>query len=234
MGAGKGFDEPEKKPEHILSELMPDEERMNDVRSEAAKLAADAMKERGPKPKFELPGPLKPPAAPATYKALTKLRLRVAPSRWSDILTSKTIEADTLFRVLEERPDSDNPEISFLRADAEFDDGWLLDSGVAGEWAGKKTIQRVAGSMKKAEVSVNQISAVEDAEVSSSGQGYEGAERTPAEAAALQKEALKSALQDPALLEMMAKAGVDVDALKDNPDFTEGVARDLYGEELVK
>lgn len=181
-------------------------------------------------PQVPLKGPLKAPAAPATYKALKKIRLRVAPSKFADVLTSTEIEKDAVFRVLEAKEDEDGS--LFLRTDSDYDDGWFMDKGIIGKFQGRKVIQRVAGSMSKAQVTVHSLSQVERAEVSDGSQKAAPV-ATAAEVDQQQKYSVQAVLLDPKMQELCKDIGIDPHVLKNNPTFLRAVARRLYGEEVI-
>eukprot|EP00913_Durusdinium_trenchii_P001399 g1294.t1 len=136
------------------------------------------------KPIFDLPGPLRPPAAPARYKALTKIRLRVAPHKFADLVTpTYEIQEGEEFRVLEAKTDESDPGqnrlasrrlgdaldpqdpgVLWLRTGQDSGAAWFLERGIIGKFAGKKLARRVCGSLEVQEKgpAVMQISEVPD------------------------------------------------------------------------
>jgi len=181
-------------------------------------------------PKVLLPGPLRPPAAPATYQALTKSYLRRAPSRIADVMTGVAIEPGAEFDVLEAKEDEDG-ELLYLRVDSTYDNGWLLDRGAAGQWAGKRVVKRIPGSLR-ARAAIHTISEMTPAEVAE-GEKTEASQSTPKGEGEFPP-ALLAVLDDPAVRKLCMQMGMGPDELKKKPDFLRAVARKLYGEEVVE
>merc|ERR1712079_459662 len=115
-------------------------------------------------PKTMLPGPLKPPAAPATYKALTNIRLSVEPAKYSEIVTSAEIAKGATFRAVEAKEDADGT--LFIRTSGEYEGGWFLERGIVGKWAGKRVVKRVVAQCNADEgTAVHSVSEIDRAEV---------------------------------------------------------------------
>jgi len=216
---------------------QPDPQAMFEVMNKMQEQAAapkSAPKEKIIIPDPLLPGPLKPPAAPASYEALTKLRLRVAPSKFADLITSKVVEKGDVFRVVDAR-DDDEIGLTYLQVDGAYEDGWIMDKGIAGPFAGKKLVKRIAGSLKSSvRPSVHELSEVESAEVVNEHEpGTDAQAQTGAwsDTSGYPKEIL-DLLADPKIMKMCADMGVDGDTLK-NAVFLRAVSRRLYGEEVV-
>lgn len=192
------------------------------------------------KPKIMLDGPLKPPAAPATYKALTKLRLREGPSRFADVLPAGgEIEADRVFHVLQAKQE-DESGILFLRVDEDdLARGWIMDTGVAGKFQAKKVVKRVAGSLGKRRMAIHQISPVERAEVVEPGsstskpKGEKAASPNRGNTGNNVPEELMKLLADPQIKAACEKMGVTEDMLQKNPKFVEAITRKFYGDQVV-
>jgi len=183
------------------------------------------------RPKYMLPGPLKPPAAPASYKALTKIWLRRAPSTLADVVTTHEIQKGGEFYVPESIYDNETG-ITYLRTDEEYDSGWVVDTGIAGAWAGKKIVKRVAGSLRAQKgIAVNQISPVEKAEVVEPGSDEDEKKAgTQNDSKVDVPPAIQRALDDPQIVDLCQKLGLGPDELKKNPSFVLGVAKRLYGD----
>ncbi|CAE8591773.1 unnamed protein product, partial [Polarella glacialis] len=201
-----------------------------------AKVMDKAMKETEAdmvKPAIELPGPLRPPAAPATYEALTKIRLRVAPNKFADLVTSTEIEKGAKVRAVEAKEDEDG--LLFLRADEDFGRGWFLDRGIAGKWAGKRVVKRVAGSLNVGKNrAVHSLSAIDTAEVlPPGGDPAPSGEEQPSQSPAERQQPILDLLEDPQIREVCEELGVSVETLRSNPGFLQAVARRLYGDEVV-
>lgn len=126
--AAKGFGESAENADDVRQTLLEDSpELLKDF--EATK-----VEEEG-RPKFILQGPLRPPSAPATYKTISKVRLRTAPDMFAD-LKSTEIEKGATFRVLQAK---EVDGLRWLRTDPTYEEGWLLERGVAGKLRGKKS-----------------------------------------------------------------------------------------------
>mmetsp|Transcript_82449 Transcript_82449/g.241988 ORF Transcript_82449/g.241988 Transcript_82449/m.241988 type:complete len:302 (-) Transcript_82449:47-952(-) len=186
-------------------------------------------------PFAQLGGPLKPPAAPATYKSLTKIRLRVAASRVADIVTSTEIRQGAIFRAVEAKEDDDG--VLFLRTDGEYENGWFMEKGIVGPFAGKSVVKRVAGSAKKGKgPALLSMSEVSRSEVMGMGKPEDKAKR---EAAAevptpqSRKQSVVSMIEDPEVRKVLEQSGISVEDLKRDPEFLQAVARRLFGEEVV-
>jgi len=216
---------------------QPDPQEMFKVMSQIQEQVAapkSAPKEKIIIPDPLLPAPLKAPAAPASYEALTKLRLRVAPSKFADLITSKVIEKGEIFRVVDAR-DDDEIGLTYLQVEGAYDDGWIMDKGIAGPFARKKLVKRVAGSLAASvRPSVHELSEVESAEVVNGDQPDADAQAQTgawSDTSGYPKEIL-DLLADPKIMKMCADMGVDGDTLK-NAVFLRAVSRRLYGEEVV-
>jgi len=219
--AGKGFGD--EKSNASLKEGL-----LNGFSSPSAPDLSDvwtAPAEPVEQPKVPLPGPLKPPAAPATYKALKKIRLRVAPSTFADVMTSHEIEKGTVFRAIEASEEDDGT--MFLKSTPEYSNGWLMMKGVAGKWAGRSVVKRVAGSMAAqkgtAMLEISEVERVEDLNDAA----------TKEEAAGPSADPVLALLEDPKIRATFEKQGISVETLKNNPEFLEAVAKRLYGDEDV-
>lgn len=179
------------------------------------------------RPKFILKGPLRPPSAPATYKSVAKIRLRVAPDAFADLKTLE-IEKGATFRVLQSR---EVDGIRWLRTDTSYEDGWLLERGVAGMMRGKKVAKRIAGSLAAGKKAVHAVSAVDKEQ-------EEGASRdTPSQKTWIPPEQANKPilrlLEDTKVIDVCEQLGVSVDDLKANPAFLKAVAKRVYGEDMM-
>ncbi|CAJ1435754.1 unnamed protein product [Effrenium voratum] len=215
------------------------------VRAQAEKDGLQAAKNRDEddliKPIFDLPGPLRPPAAPAKYKALTKIRLRVAPSRLADLTTpSYEIPAGQEFHVIESHKDEEDESVLHLLTSQEHGGAWFMERGIVGKFAGKKVARRIAGSLElKKAPAVMQISevAVEEPEVLPPKTGSEedefaGVNEAPPSPYERRKPVLQL-LEDPEIQKICQDMGVDMEEMKKKPEFVEAIARSLYGDEVV-
>eukprot|EP00933_Yihiella_yeosuensis_P036540 TRINITY_DN30301_c0_g1_i1.p1 TRINITY_DN30301_c0_g1~~TRINITY_DN30301_c0_g1_i1.p1 ORF type:complete len:332 (+),score=71.29 TRINITY_DN30301_c0_g1_i1:64-1059(+) len=245
--SGKGFDK--------VDELLGDAD--DDLMEMAQKMAEAAEKEDEElmvKPKFNLTGPLRAPAAPATYQALTRLRLRKDAGLYSDLVTEFIPEGAT-FRIIEARPDSESNMI-FLRTDRDYGGAWIFDKGVMGTFAGKRVVKRIAGSLvagkkRKAVFQVDEIDPSEvndedfdlsalappemlDAEVEE-GRRTPGQDTGPplGDSPYERKKEILELLEDPDIRGVMEKMGMSTEKLSADPSFIEKVAREMYGEEVV-
>jgi len=206
------------------------------------KVQADAQKnieKDYEKPIFDLPGPLRPPAAPAKYKALTKIRLRVAPHKFADLVTpTYEIQQGQDFRVIEAEEDEDEKSLLWLKTSQESGGAWFLERGIIGKFAGKKLAKRIAGSLEqKKGPAVMQISEVEEpSEVleptASTSESFEGVNQAPPSPYE-RKQPVLELLEDPEIQQICKEMGIDMETMKKNPDFVEGIARRLYGDEVV-
>lgn len=180
-----------------------------------------------------LPGPIKPPAAPATYKALTKIRLRVAPERVADIWTQKEINKGEVFRAVQAK---EIEGTMFLKLDDTYEGKWIMDKGVAGQWAAKRVIKRVAGSQAQKGKAMHEISVMDRAEpvTSMPPEGADQGENDGGFASnEAQREPILAILEDPKVKELCKQAGISPEDLKGNPEFLRSVQRGLFGEEVV-
>jgi len=187
-----------------------------------------------------LPGPPKPPAAPATYKALQKIHLRTGPNLYAD--TTRSIDTGATFRAVAWGPHEQDNNVIWLKTDADYEGGWMVDTGVAGKLAGKKVIKRIAGVMSSERRSaVLELSAVDNAEAlppgsqGSDSQGSEDEEPNDGgfERMEQQRAPVLDLLEDPKIVELCESMGIKTDDLKANPEFLRTVARSLYGDEVV-
>jgi len=190
-------------------------------------------------PKVKLRGPLKPPAAPATYKALTTIRLRVEPSKYSEIVTSTEIAKGATFRAVESREDADGTR--FIRTSGEYEGGWFLEKGIVGKWAGKRVVKRVVLPCNADEgTAVHSVSEIDRAEVAPdetprwSTQAVSG-RRTQElyENEQIQQNTILEVLEDPKIAEFMKQSGISADMLRTNPEILKAVQRALFGDEVV-
>eukprot|EP00435_Cladocopium_sp_Y103_P029772 s96_g7.t1 len=198
---------------------MTDSSARDNASPSKKNVQADAQKDYE-KPIFDLPGPLRPPAAPARYKALTRIRLRVAPHKFADLVTP-TYE---------------------IQQGQEFRSGgaWFLERGIIGKFAGKKLARRIAGSLEptKKGPAVMQISEVEEAPAevlppaTKSEENFEGVNQAPPSPYERRKPVLEL-LEDPEIQAICKEMGIDMETMKKNPEFVEGIARRLYGDEVV-
>jgi len=211
--------------------VMPDRSNIFDPNAAPEKIEVPTVK---------LPGPLKPPAAPATYKALTKIRLRVDPSKYSEIVTSTEIPKGATFRAVDSREDEDGT--LFIRTSGEYEGGWLLEKGIVGKWAGKRVIKRVVHQCNADEgTAVHAVSEIDRAEVappdeaSRSGNQAVGGRRAQElyENDESQKDTILEALEDPKIAEVLKQSGISADMLKTNPEMLKAVQRALFGDEVV-
>lgn len=209
---------------------MPSLEELKRQREEKEKQKKESEKRLA----AMLPGPIKAPAAPATYKALTGIRLRVAPDKRADIWVFKEIAKDEVFRVVQAKKEEDGT--MFLKLEDKYEGKWIMDHGVAGKWAGKKLIKRVAGSQSTKGKAVHEISIVEKAEPVTS-LPKKGEKEGPNDGGFAANEAQRApildVLADPKVVAMCKEAGIDPEELKGNPEFLRNVQRQLYGEEVV-
>jgi len=223
---------PQKKsePAGFAPPVMPD--KANIFNPNASPSAAQV-------PKVKLPGPLRPPAAPATYKALTKIRLRVEPSKYSEIVTSTEIPKGATFRAVESREDADGN--LFIRTSGEYEDGWFLEKGIVGKWAGKRVIKRVVLPCNADEgTAVHSVSEIDRAEVApeetsqSSTQAVGGRRAQELyENEQAQQDTILEVLQDPKIAEFMQKSGISAEMLRKNPEILKTVQRALFGDEVI-
>lgn len=205
---------------------------MPEVLAAAAAKGGEAkpQEEKPEQPAFQLGGPIRPPAAPATYKALQKIRLRVAASRFADLLTSTEIAKGDVFRAIESKEDEDGT--LFLKTDRAYENGWFMELGVIGKRAGKPVVKRVAGNARR-NTAVHEISAMPRAEAMPAGEAPpprpEGKILTEEE----RKQPILAMLEDPKVRAVFEKKGVSIETLKENPEFLRAVSRRLFGEEVV-
>jgi len=169
------------------------------------------------KPLFELPGPLRPPDAPATYKALTKIRLRIAGAKLAD-LSMDEIQKDAEFRVVEAKEADD---VICLRTDpeSEYKGLWLLDRGFVGMFRGKKVVKRIAGSLGSGKKAIlHEISMADPAYVAEANSGV----------AVSEKERLRSALEgDRELSDMFEAMGIDTQEYLQDAGFKEFLSKQM-------
>lgn len=186
-----------------------------------------------------LKGPLKPPAAPATYKALTKIRLRVEPSKYSEILTTTEIAKGATFRAVEARKEDDGT--LFLRTSGEYGGGWFLEKGIVGTWAGKRVIKRVVKPCNADEgTAVHSISEIAGADIApdetpqSSTQPVGGRRAQELyENEKSQQDTILKVLEDPKIAAFLKQSGISADMVKENPEILQAVQRALFGDEVV-
>lgn len=237
---GVGFASPPEKNKDDpgeLAKLLVDA-AMGEAGVDASEYMEEKASAKKPLPPGMLPGPPKPPAAPATYKALQKIRLRIAPGTTSD-LTWKEIEKGAVFRAIASQDDETTPGIIWLKTDDDYDGGWLLDTGIIGDFRGKKVVKRVGGSLASQKRSaVLEISAIDNAEALPPGtKGNDSEAQQPNDGGFQQGEQQRapvlSLLDDPQMTELCKSMGISADDLKANPEFLRSVARRLYGDEVV-
>jgi len=83
---------------------------------------------------------LEPPAAPVTYRALTRIHLHADASPSAGVLPNADIEEGATFRAVEAR---EVGGMLFLKADTEHGSGWLIDTGMTGTGQGQKVLEKV-------------------------------------------------------------------------------------------
>jgi len=235
--AAKGFsvEEQVSSASEAKSSGAPVDPELKDIFNAAVKETED----RRDQPFVNLAGPLKPPAAPATYKALTKIRLRVSASRFADLVTSTEIPKGAVFRAVASKEDTEDGGIVYLRTDGEYENGWFMEKAIIGEFKGKPVVKRVAGSTKASGAAMLSMSEVTRAEVM--GIRKPGAEQVKQEVAAemaddtpqSRQKQLQAMLNDPEVRAMVEKSGVSLEALKQNPEFMRAISRRLFGDEVV-
>eukprot|EP00931_Biecheleriopsis_adriatica_P074817 TRINITY_DN48807_c0_g1_i1.p1 TRINITY_DN48807_c0_g1~~TRINITY_DN48807_c0_g1_i1.p1 ORF type:complete len:259 (+),score=76.29 TRINITY_DN48807_c0_g1_i1:63-839(+) len=187
----------------------------------------EAIEKEVEKPAIMLEGPLRAPDAPASYKALTKIRLRTAPHRFADLRTDYEIEKDETIRVLEAKQDDEG--VVFLRTDSDAGDGWFCDRGVVGEFRGRRIVKRIPGSLRlgKKGQALHQISSMK-AEDAQAVAKTEGASQSVTSQDT--EDSIKSFLEDEEVQKLIQELGISSDTLKNNPAFLKAVAAQLYGE----
>eukprot|EP00929_Paragymnodinium_shiwhaense_P052053 TRINITY_DN26105_c0_g1_i1.p1 TRINITY_DN26105_c0_g1~~TRINITY_DN26105_c0_g1_i1.p1 ORF type:complete len:311 (-),score=85.08 TRINITY_DN26105_c0_g1_i1:35-967(-) len=209
--------------------------------------------EKVEEPVVKLRGPIRPPDAPASYRALTKLRLRNAPSRFAELSTVE-IPQDTEFRALKAVRDKEVEDLTYLKTTEEWGEGWVINMGVAGKWANKKTIKRVAGTLAKTgpgrpSRAMHKLSLMDKADVvdeeAEAKEREEQLKRAEERAAAFPNAEsgggaknqyapeLLAVLEDPKILEMCQTMGISLEDLKAKPEFLTAVSRRIQGEEVV-
>lgn len=244
----KGFGTEAEKEEQDLKETE------GDMMVELFKMIQNEEdKEDWAEPIVKLPGPLRPPAAPAKYKALTKIRLRVAPHSLADLTTpTYTIQPGQEFYVVAEQEHEESPNVLWLRTDQDAGGAWLLERGVAGAFANKKVVRRIAGTLGATKrpplMEISEVPtelAEEAAELALEAEAlpplpsnqkkreeFAGVNMAPPSAYERRKPILEL-LEDPEIQAVCKEMGVDMESLRQNPAFIEEIARQLYGDEVV-
>eukprot|EP00930_Biecheleria_cincta_P034586 TRINITY_DN23887_c0_g1_i1.p1 TRINITY_DN23887_c0_g1~~TRINITY_DN23887_c0_g1_i1.p1 ORF type:complete len:274 (-),score=60.29 TRINITY_DN23887_c0_g1_i1:111-932(-) len=189
---------------------------------------AESQAEEEGRPKFILPGPPRPPSAPATYESISKIRLRSSPDFFAEF-ESLEIEKGVKFRVLQAK---EVDGIRWLRTDSSYKQGWLLELGVAGKMRGKKVAKRIAGSLAAGRKAVHAVSTVDKENDSASSSSDKPSQKTwiPPEQAS---KPILRLLEDPKVIEVCGQLGFSVDDLKANPGFLKAVAKRIYGEDMM-
>lgn len=228
----KGFGDTEE-----LAEKTPAETQA-EMLGRAATLFASAEVEDTSSSLPKLTGPLRAPVAPATYEALTNIRLRVAPSVFADIQYQAEIAQGTVFRAVRA---VEEDGVTFLKPEEEkYLGAWARMTGVVGEWAGKNVVKRIPGSRAikiqveqgkgRAPTAVMAISEVEQAEVVSKVEPKRQVDTRPGPDGEAR---VKAVLEDPKIKEIIKSAGLDPEVLKRNPEILQKIARSVFGDDVV-
>ncbi|CAE7473563.1 unnamed protein product [Symbiodinium sp. CCMP2592] len=247
----KGFGAESEKEEQDLKETE------GDMMVELFKMIQkEEDKEDWAEPIVKLPGPLRPPAAPAKYKALTKIRLRVAPHSLADLTTpTYTIQPGQEFYVVAEQEHEEAPNVLWLRTDQDAGGAWLLERGVAGAFANKKVVRRIAGTLGATKrpplMEISEVPtelAEEAAELALEAEALpplpsnqkKREEREEFAGVNMQppspyerRQPILELLEDPEIQAVCKEMGADMETLRKNPAFIEEIARQLYGDEVV-
>jgi len=245
-----------RRAESLDEELEGFEEEEGQEMVEIFKRIQAEVSEDHTKPIFNLTGPFRPPAAPARYKALTKIRLRVAPHSLADLVTpTYTIETGEEFEVVASKEDEKAPGILWLRTSQASGGAWLLERGVAGPFAGRRVAKRIPGSLrgkaKRAPILELSEVATEVAQEAADKAALEPEVLAPLPSNEKKREERSAGvnmappspyerrkpvvelLQDPEIRDLCKEMGVDMETLQSNPAFLEAMARRLYGDEVV-
>jgi len=231
----QGFGDAPNPVEKVVYEAIEAlEEQLIDSAKGAAQASAQEQADKGVVPVHKLAGPLMPPAAPATYKALLKMRLKKDPDLFSEVMLDKEIEQGAVFRAVAARECTEKPGTFFLKTDEEYGGSWIYDTGVAGKFANQRVVKRVAGSQsKRGMTTILEISMVDRADVFAPGQTIPEPDNRVASTA--DKELpIYALLEDDAVTSALLAAGLSAEDLRNNPEFIQKVARSIYGEEVVK